>query len=77
MAGNRFVFSPQFERQDASFGHVLLNDKKGNFTWVDPSRSGLQVPGEVKDIVQFKSVDNNYLLFLRNNDYPAMYEIKK
>lgn len=77
MAGNRFVFSPQFERQDASYGHVLLNDKNENFKWVDPSRSGLQLPGEVKDIMQFKSADNNYLLFLRNDDYPALYEIKK
>ena len=76
-AGNRYEFLPQFERQDASFGHVLINNKNGNFSWMQPMQSGLQVKGEVKQIVQFKNTSGNYFLFLRNNDYPAFYKLKK
>ena len=77
LAGNRYDFLPQFERQDASFGNVLINNKKGGFTLMEPAQSGLQIKGEVKDIEQFKNANNNYLLFLRNDDYPALFQIKK
>lgn len=40
LGGNNFGFLPQFGRQDASYGHVLLNDKTGVFTWVSPVKSG-------------------------------------
>jgi enediyne biosynthesis protein E4 len=75
MGGNDFGFPPQFGRLDASFGHVLLNDGHGNFTWVDPSHSGLQLPGQIRDIGVIRS-DGIYLLFLRNDDYPALYFVK-
>jgi hypothetical protein len=75
-AGNKYDFLPQYERLDASFGNVLMNDGKGNFNCVDCKRSGLQVQGQVKDIAQIKSGAKNYILFLRNDDYPVMYEIK-
>ena len=75
MAGNLLHFQPQLERLDASYGHVLLNDGKGNFNWIEPLKSGLQVEGMVKDIQLLKTKDKNYLLFLRNNDYPALYRV--
>lgn len=37
---------------DASFGQLLLNDHKGNFTFVPQHRSGLQLRGDVRDFVQ-------------------------
>jgi len=75
MAGNLLHFQPQLERLDARYGHVLLNDGKGNFNWIEPLKSGLQVEGMVKDIQLLKTKDKNYLLFLRNNDYPALYRV--
>ncbi len=75
MGGNDFGLPPQFGRLDASFGHVLLNDGHGNFTWIDPSRSGLQLPGQIRDIGVIRS-NGIYLLFLRNDDYPALYFVK-
>ncbi len=32
LGGNEFGFLPQFGRLDGSFGDVLMNDGKGNFT---------------------------------------------
>jgi enediyne biosynthesis protein E4 len=73
LGGNEFGFLPQFGRLDASFGHVLLNDGKGGFTWVDPKQSGLQLPGQIRDIGKISGKDKRWLLFLRNSDYPALY----
>jgi hypothetical protein len=73
LGGNEFGFLPQFGRLDASFGHVLLNDGKGGFTWIDPRRSGLQLPGQIRDIGKITDSDQTYFLFLRNDDTPALY----
>lgn len=77
LGGNLYHFLPQFERLDASFGDVLINDGKGQFTWVPQKNSGLNVVGEVRDIVSLKSKNDSSLLFLRNNDYPVMYKLHK
>jgi hypothetical protein len=72
--GNQFGFLPQFERLDASFGDVLINDGKGNFSWQQASATGLNIQGEIRDIAGIKIKTKKYLLFLRNNEYPALYE---
>jgi hypothetical protein len=76
IGGNLFTFLPQFERLDASFGDVLLNDGKGNFKWVKQKKTGLDVEGMVRDIVTIPQKDGTYVLFLRNNDYPVSYILK-
>lgn len=73
--GNRNVFLPQFGRLDASFGDVLLNDGSGHFTVAEHSESGIQVQGEVRDIAALPGKNRNCLLFLRNDDYPVLYEL--
>jgi enediyne biosynthesis protein E4 len=75
--GNQFGFLPQFERLDASFGDVLINDRKGGFVWQQASRTGLNLRGEVRDIAGIKTRKNNYLLFLQNNEYPVLFEMNK
>jgi enediyne biosynthesis protein E4 len=75
-AGNRSGFLPQLEKLDASYGDVFINDKKGGFTWIGSKQSGLKVDGEVRDIAELKGKHKNFLLFLRNNDYPKMYRIR-
>lgn len=76
-AGNMSGFLPQLEKLDGSFGDVFINNGKGSFTWYDSKQSGLRVNGEVKDIAELKGRNNRFLLFLRNNDIPAMYQFKK
>jgi len=75
-AGNRSGFLPQLEKLDASYGDVFINNKKGGFTWAGSKQSGLKVDGEVRDIVEVKGKDKDFLLFLRNNDFPKMYRIR-
>ena len=72
--GNRFGFPPQFGRLDASYGDVLLNNGKENFSW--RSNSGLLMRGEIKDIEPLRIRGKQHLLFLRNDDHPVIYRIK-
>ncbi len=74
--GNFFDLLPQFGRLDASAGNLLINDKKGNFNMVPSMRTGLNVPGETRDIITFKYKKQDCVLFLENNDYPVMYKLK-
>lgn len=74
--GNLSSFLPQFERLDASWGDVLLNDGKGNFHALASEQSGLQVSGVVKDILPVTGKNGPCILFLRNDDYPVMFRLK-
>jgi hypothetical protein len=70
MGGNQYAMMPQFGRLDASFGHALLNNGAGSFSWIEPKQSGLQVKGAIKDIQQVQGKNKGYIL-LRNNDTPV------
>ncbi|MEJ7680919.1 MAG: VCBS repeat-containing protein [Segetibacter sp.] len=76
LGGNDFSFLPQFSRLDASYGHVLLNKGKGEFEWINPKQSGIDIPGVIKDIVEIQEKDKRLFLFLQNNDYPVLYQLK-
>jgi len=75
-AGNRYGFPPQFGRLDGSYGDLLLNEGKRNFSWVEPGRSGLMIRGEVRDIEEVNEKGSSLLLFLVNDEYPKLYEIR-
>ena len=74
-AGNCFDLLPQFCRVDASYGHVLLNDKRGNLIVKSVVNTGIDLKGQVRDIVTLKYKKDNYFIFLQNNDYPVMYKL--
>jgi hypothetical protein len=75
LGGNLFALLPQFERLDASYGDVLINNGKGVFSFTPQKQTGLQVQGEVRDIAAIETGKGKQLLFLRNNDYPVMYRL--
>lgn len=77
LGGNDFSFLPQFSRLDASYGHLLMNKGKGEFEWIGPRQSGIDIPGVVKDIIEIPGKDKRVFLFLQNNDYPVLYQLKK
>jgi len=77
LGGNDFGFLPQFGRLDASFGHVLLNDGKAGFNWLGSEQSGLELRGEIMDVIKYQGKTAGYMLFLQNDQYPALYEIQK
>lgn len=74
--GNQFGFLPQFEKLDANFGEVLLNDGKGNFTWQDVSRTGLTIRGEVRAIFSIAKRSGRSVIFVLNNDRPLLYSVQ-
>jgi len=76
LGGNEFGFLPQFGRLDASCGHLLLGDGKGGFSWTSPDTSGLQLKGQIRSITVIPGRQQNYLLFLQNDEYPALYTFK-
>jgi hypothetical protein len=73
--GNNFWFPPQFGRLDANFGTVLLNKGKRLFEWLYPNESGLNLSGQVRDVVTVRNNKRRFVLFLINDEYPALYEI--
>ena len=75
MGGNEFGFLPMFSRLDASRGYVLLGDGKGNFSWLDRRRSGLDLPGQIRDIARLQGKEHTYLLFLQNDEFPVLYRL--
>lgn len=77
LGGNLFEFPPQFGRLDASYGHVLLNDGKGNFTWIQPKHSGMSLKGAVKDIRLVKTKQADVIVVAQNNEQPVLYRVKK
>ena len=74
VGGNEFGFQPQLGRLDASDGDVLINDGKGNFTVMS---TVITVPGQTRDIVLIKRKGSTAVLFLQNNEFPVLYELKK
>lgn len=73
--GNLSCFLPQFERLDASYGDVLINDGKGNFKWLGTKQSGILQRGNIKDIIEIAAKNGKYLLLLQNNEYPVLYKV--
>lgn len=72
-AGNITDCLPQFGRLDANYGTVLINKDKGEFSEMPSLHTNISISGMVRDIAMIPGSSNNYLLFLRNNDYPVMY----
>ena len=74
MGGNFFELKPQFSRQDASYGHVLLGDGKLGFEWQPYTKSGLFVRDEVRHINTFKDRGGKeYILIAVNNGQPRIF----
>ena len=72
MGGNLYRVQPEMGRYDASYGHILRNDGKGNFT--DVSRElGFLVKGEIRDI----EVIDDVIYIFKNNEAVQTFEIKK
>ena len=75
--GNQFDFQPQLERLDASLGDVLINHGKGNFKALDNAATGLNLRGQLRDIKLINIKGRRYLIFLQNDEYPALYKLNE
>ena len=77
LGGNITECLPQFGRLDANYGIVLENTGNRRFTVMSPLASGISLTGMVRDIAWVNGNQENYLIFLRNNDYPAIYKLRE
>ena len=78
MAGNNYNYKPQFTRDDASYGDILLGDGNNEFTWLPHKRSGFFVRGQVRAMEWVKGSDNhNYVLVGLNDDEPKLFELNE
>ena len=77
IGGNKYGFPPQFGRLDASFGNILMNNGKSDFAVLPATVSGLKITGEIKDIKVIQGGNKKYLIAVRNNDFPVLYQLKK
>jgi hypothetical protein len=77
LAGNFFSVPPQVGRYDANYGCMLKGDGRNNFTYVSPSKSGLFVKGEVRDITDIQTKKESYILIARNNDSLQIFKKNK
>lgn len=78
LGGNNSSFLPQFCRLDASYGHMLINNGEGQFTWLHPAETGLEIRGVIRDIKEINTDSSQSdILFLQNDDYPLIYRKTK
>jgi len=73
-AGNFFDLLPQFCRIDASYGHVALNKGAGKFDVVHPRYTGINIHGQVRQILPITVRQSASLLFVQNNERPRIYQ---
>jgi len=73
--GNLFDFTPQFGRLDANYGSVMINKGHREFQILSTSQAGIQVSGQIRDIKVLATKNDKKILFLRNDDFPALYRI--
>ena len=76
LGGNITECLPQFGRLDANYGIVLENKGNRLFRVMSSWDNNISVTGMVRDISSINSTDGDYILFLRNNDYPVIYKLK-
>jgi hypothetical protein len=73
-AGNFFDLLPQFCRIDASYGHVAFNKAGGRFDVVRPGSTGINIQGQVRQILPIKAGQVSSLLFVQNNERLRIYQ---
>jgi hypothetical protein len=62
-------------RLDASHGIILLNDKKGNFNWVQSP--GINISGPARTIEHIRIKEQDFLIIGINNGPPLMFKYKE
>lgn len=71
LGGNLYGAQPETGRYDASYGHMLINDGKGNFS--DQSlQHGFSVRGEIRDFY----INGKNIFVFRNNDSVVGLQIR-
>lgn len=73
LCGNDSHVKIRFGRMDANYGLLLKGDGSGNFRYVDQTRSGFRLTGDVRSVIQV----NNTLLFGINEQKLRAYTFSR
>ena len=76
IAGNLYSSEVETPRSDAGVGLFLKGDGKGEFEPVPARKSGLLVPGDVKDLVRLNTPHGEYIVVVKNDDYVQLVRVK-
>jgi hypothetical protein len=68
LAGNKYGMEAETNRCDAGNGIFLSGDGKGNFTWVDNTKSGFWAMKEARDMALLNSGNGKYKVVVSNNN---------
>ncbi len=77
LGGNEYGFLPQLERLDAGRGAVMLNSGNGKFRLLDAEESGVDIDGQIRDIQEIRGGNTKQVLFLRNDMFPVLFQLRK
>ncbi len=77
LGGNLYEVKPEAGRYDASYGLFLKGLGDGNFERIANSKSGLNIQGQVRDIKSVNIGEENFFLFVLNNDKVNAYKWNK
>lgn len=77
VTGNLFASEVETPRNDGSYGTLLKGNGHGSFKSVPASKSGVFIPGDVKDMAKIKTKDANYIITVKNSDYIQSIKINK
>ncbi|GAB3049816.1 VCBS repeat-containing protein [Spirosoma pulveris] len=72
LAGNQTHGRVRTGNLDASYGQVLLNDRRGNFAYIPQYKSGLYLKGDVRSLTFI----NNQLIIGINNQLAKTYKLQ-
>lgn len=70
LIGNRYQMEVETVRQDASMGHVLLGNGKGDFEVLSHSKSGFDASGDVREIEVLKVKGKQKVFLISQNEGP-------
>ena len=71
LAGNYYEREVETTRSDAGIGCVLLNNGKGMFSPVHPTKTGIKATGDVREIALVNTQQGTSLLLVANNNHPV------
>jgi len=68
LAGNFYPFRTQFGPLDAGIGTVLKTDGKGDFSSLGYAETGLNIGGDVRNLIRVNGANGNYWMLAAKND---------
>ncbi|MBI1227851.1 MAG: hypothetical protein GC192_21640 [Bacteroidetes bacterium] len=74
LAGNKYGLEAETNRCDSGNGIFLTGDGKGNFTWLENTKSGFWASKEVRDMALLQAPNGKVKIVVsNNNDKPQIY----